>query len=273
MQKYDKGDKLPDDYKQALIHLLSFQADSEYAGAQRAGENLQFAPRPEEAYRLAKKVMEEYGHAFYLWTILEELGVAIEPRIAELRDNPENPDPTKVNIINGFRPSYWRSLFKSWDDVALFSCVTTPGGVIFLNQYSSCSYLPWARVSERIGREEVGHMGFGLWAVKRIIEFDGDAARERLQKRVPQFLRMGMGSYGRPSKPGSIQSQNFEKYHEMGLKPLRPEQCAEMYVELVKKRLAEAGLEFPENVEPDYDQRIGYTMDEATLTEKLAMAS
>jgi ring-1,2-phenylacetyl-CoA epoxidase subunit PaaA len=269
MRQYDKGDLMPTDYKAALIHLLSFQADSEYAGAQRAGENLQFAPRPEEAYRLAKKVMEEYGHAFYLWTILEELGLDITPRITELRDNPENPDPTKVNIINGFRPQYWRSLFHCWEDVALFSCVTTPSGVIFLNQYTKCSYLPWARVSERIGREEVGHMGFGMWAAKRIIEFGGEPARARLQERVPKFIRMGMGSYGRPSKPGSVQSKNFEKYNEMGLKPVRPEECEAMYLDLVRERLKDVGLEFPDGVEPDYDQRIGYAMDDVELEHKM----
>lgn len=272
MKTYEKGDVLPADYRQALIHLLSFQADSEYAGAQRAGENLQFAPRPEEAYRLSKKVMEEYGHAFYLWTILEELGVSIEPRIAELRDNPENPDPKKVNIINGFRPSYWRSLFRTWDDVALFSCVTTPSGVIFLDQYSSCSYLPWARVSERIGREEVGHMGFGLWAVKRIIEFDGDQARERLQNRLPKFVRMGLGSWGRPSVPGSVQSKNFERYHEMGLKPLRPEQCREAYIDMVSKRLEGLGMYFPMDVEADYEQRVGYAMDDDEFSNKMIAA-
>lgn len=274
MKMYDKGDAMPDEYKNALIHLLSFQADSEYAGAQRAGENMQYAPRPEEAYRLSKKVMEEYGHAFYLWTILEELGVDIAPRIAELRDNSENPDPEIVNIINGFRPEYWRSLFKSWDDVALFSCVSTPGGVIFLEQYTKCSYLPWARVSERIAREEVGHMGFGMWGVKRIIEIEGPSARERLQKRVPQFLAMGMGQFGRPSKPGTVQSQNFEKYHEMGLKPLRPEDGHAKYLELVKDRLNQVGLEFPKDgFTPDFDQRTGYIMDDDELARKMASSS
>ena len=61
---------------------------------------------------------------------------------------------------------------------------------------------PWARASERIAREEVGHMGFGLWAVKRAIEFGGSQAWERLQRRVPKFLAMGMGMYGRPSWQG-----------------------------------------------------------------------
>lgn len=273
MRTYDKGDKLPDDYRAALLHLLTFQADSEYAGAQRVGENMQYAPRPEEAYRLAKKTMEEYGHAFYLWTILEDLGVDVKSRMEELRDHPENPDPKKVNIINGFRRDFWKDQFQCWEDVAMMSCVATPAAVIFLGQYTKCSYLPWARVSERIAREEVGHMGFGLWAAKRIIEFDGEAGRERLQRRVPKFTAMGMGMYGRPSAPGSLQSQHFDRYYEMGLKIMRPEECQAQYLELLQERLKEVGLEYVPDVEPDYDQRIGYAMDDVELESRMAGAA
>ncbi len=265
MKYYDKGDTLPDEYRNALLHLLTFQADSEYAGAQRVSENLQFAPRPEEAYRLSKKVMEEYGHAFYLWTVLEDLGVDVRSRLAELRDNPENPDPKKVNIINGFRRQYWEKQFQCWEDVVMMSCIATPGAVVFLGQYTKCSYLPWAKVSERIAREEVGHMGFGVWGVKRAIEFGGEKAREKLQARVGKFLAMGMGMYGRPSEPGSVQSANFDKYHEMGLKILKPEEAQAQYIEMVRERVKDVGLEFVEDVEPDYDQRIGYAMDDADL--------
>lgn len=273
MKYYNKGDRLPDEYRAALLHLLTFQADSEYAGAQRVSENLQYAPRPEEAYRLSKKTMEEYGHAFYLWTLLEDLGMDVRPRLAEMRDNPENPDPKIVNIINGFRRKYWRNQFQCWEDVVMMSCVATPGAVIFLGQYTQCSYLPWAKVSERIAREEVGHMGFGVWGVKRAIEFGGDRAREKLQVRVPKFLAMGMGMYGRPSLPGSVQSANFDKYYEMGLKILRPEEAQSQYLELVKERIEDVGLEFDPSVEPDYDQRIGYAMDDADLdTQTIATA-
>lgn len=273
MRYYDKGDPMPEDYRQALLHLLTFQADSEYAGAQRVSENLQFAPRPEEAYRLSKKAMEEYGHAFYLWTLCEDLGVDVRSRLAELRDHPENPDPKKVNIINGFRREYWKDQFQCWEDVAMMSCVTTPGAVIFLGQYTKCSYLPWAKVSERIAREEVGHMGFGVWAVKRIIEFGGEEARERLQRRVPKFLAMGMGMYGRPSSNGEVQSQNFDRYYEMGLKIMRPEECQAEYLELVQERLKDVGLEYVPDVEPDYNQRMGYAMDDVDLDRAVAEAA
>ncbi|WP_454875274.1 Phenylacetic acid catabolic protein [Paraburkholderia xenovorans] len=271
MKCYEKDDALPESYKRALIHLLSFQADSEYAGAQRVSENMQFAPRPEEAYRLAKKTMEEYGHAFYLWTLIEELGVDVKARLAELRDNPGNPDPKKVNIINGFRREFWREQFQCWEDVVMMSCVTTPAAVIFLGQYQKCSYLPWARVSERIAREEVGHMGFGLWGVKRCIEFGGEKAREKLQRRVPKFMAMGMGMYGRPSLAGDKQSQNFDRYYEMGLKILRPEEAQVQYLELLRTRLKDSGLEWVDSVEPDYDMRIGYAMDDAELETRMAV--
>ena len=89
---------------------------------------------------------------------------------------------------------------------------------------------------------------------------------------MPKFLRMGMGAYGRPSKAGSVQSQNFERYHQMGLKPMRPEECEAAYLDLVGQRLKDVGLEFPKDVQPDYEQRIGYAMDDAELSRKMQSA-
>ncbi|HNH35899.1 MAG TPA: hypothetical protein PK375_08280, partial [Rhodocyclaceae bacterium] len=116
---YDKGDVLPEDYKKALLNLMSFQADSEYAGAQRVAENHRFATRPEEAYRLSKKVFEEMGHAFYVWNIMQDLGVDVNARLFELSHHPDDPDPKKVNVINGFRKENWSKFFECWEDVAL----------------------------------------------------------------------------------------------------------------------------------------------------------
>lgn len=114
-------------------------------------------------------------------------------------------------------------------------------------------------------------MGFGTWAVRRIIEFGGKPAREKLQRRVPKFLAMGMGMYGRPSA-GEGKSENFDRYRDVGLKILRPEECQEQYLELVKQRIEDVGLEYVEDVEPDYDQRFGYAMDDAELDAHMATA-
>ena len=259
---YDKGDPLPDEYRKALLHLMSFQGDSEYAGAQRVAENMRFAPRPEEAYRLSKKVMEEMGHAYYVWNLMQDLGVDVDARLAELVRNSENPDQRKVCVINGFRRENWSRWFDSWSDVALFSAVVTPAAVAFLGQYRDCSYLPWARVNSRIHKEEYGHLAFGVWAAKRVIEFGGEAAREDLQARVPKFLRMGLGFYGRPST-GPDRSVTFDQYYDVGLKTKRPEELQAEYLELLEARLKEIGLELPVGVEPDYEMRLSYDAGEA----------
>ena len=258
---YDKGDVLPEDYKKALLHLMSFQADSEYAGAQRVAENHRFAPRPEEAYRLSKKVMEEMGHGFYLWNIMRDLGVDVDARLHELASNPENPDPKKVNVINGFRKENWSHFFECWEDVALFSTVVTPAAVAFLGQYRDCSYLPWARVSVRIHKEEQGHMAFGVWASKRCIEFGGEETKEFMQSRIPKFMQMGLGFYGRPST-GDKKSAMFDLYHEYGLKVSKPEELQAEYMELLESRLGDIGFAVPKGVEADYDMRIGYEASE-----------
>jgi len=257
MKTYDKGDALPDDYKKLLLNLMSFQADSEYGGGQRVAENMQYAPRPEEAYRLSKKVMEEFGHAYYVWNLMAELGVDVNVRLRELIAHPENPDPKVVNLINGFRRENWAPNFDSWQDVALFSTVATPAAVAFLGQYQNCSYLPWARVNVRIHKEEHGHLAFGVWASKRCIEFGGEAMRADMQARVPKFMRIGLGFYGRPSA-GAAKSQMFDKYYEYGLKVKKPEELQAEYLEIVEARLKEVGLEMPRDIEPDYDMRVGY---------------
>lgn len=254
MKTYDANDTLPADYKAALIDLLSFQADSEFAGGQRVAENMKYAPRPEEAYRLAKKVMEEMGHGRYCWEILEPLGIDVNARLQHLVQNPDNPDPKKVKVINGFRPENWRRFFECWADVAMFSTVVTPAAVAFLGQYTQSSYLPWRRVSERICAEEKGHLAFGVWAAKRVLEFDGDEGRERLTGAIPKFMRMGLGFAGRPSDD----SQHFERYFEFGLKLKTAEQLQTEYLELLANRLNELGLEMPAGVTPDYDMRFGY---------------
>lgn len=267
MRIYDEKDTLPAEYREALIDLLSFQADSEFAGGQRVSENLRFAPRAEEAYRLAKKVMEEFGHGWYCWQILETLGVNVDERVQELVQNPRSPDPKKVRVINGFRFENWSRFFHEWADVAMFSTVVTPAAVAFLGQYRESSYLPWRHVSERIWQEEKGHLAFGVWAARRVIEFDGDAGREKLQAAIPKFMAMGLGFSGRPED----ESEHFARYFEMGLKLKTAKELQSEYLEIVSKRLSVLGLEMPSNVEPDYDMRVGYDLSDSKK-EKVAGA-
>jgi ring-1,2-phenylacetyl-CoA epoxidase subunit PaaA len=262
IKTYDANDVLPAEYKKALIDLLSFQADSEFAGGQRVSENMRFAPRPEEAYRLAKKCMEEFGHAWYCWGILEPLGVDVNARVQHLVQNPGDPNPAQVRVINGFRRENWSPLFEDWADVAMFSTVVTPAAVAFLGQYCQSSYLPWRKVSERIWQEEKGHLAFGIWAAQRVIEFHGAVGRARLQAAVPKFMRIGLGFPGRPADD----SQYFARYFELGLKTRTATQLQDEYLEIVSSRLRELGLEIPQNVEPDYDMRMGYSADHLTAT-------
>lgn len=243
---------LPEDYKKALIELLSFQADSEFMGGMRVSENLRFAPRPQEALRLAKKVKEEFGHGVYLWNLLEELGVDVNNRLISIVQSPKEDSPGGTKIINAFKYKNWSKIFDCWEDVAIFSLVVTPGAVAFLGQYKDSSYGPWAKVSERIFNEELGHLNFGEWAAKRVIEFGQEEGRKKLQKSVEKFLPIGLGFYGRDSK----NSSHFKVYNSFGLKPKFPEELKEEYLGLVKDRLKKVGLEFPEGIAADYDMTV-----------------
>lgn len=257
MKTYDKGDTLPEPYRQCLIKLMAYQADSEYIGALRVAENHRFAPRPEEAYRLSKKVMEGMGHSYYVWSLLRDLGIDVDTRFQELVSNPDNPDPAKVSVINAFRKPNWSSWFECWEDMVLFLNVVTPAAVEFLGQYRDSSFLPWARVNARIYKEEQGHLAFGLWAAKHCLTSGGEAARELMQCRIERFIAIGLGFFGRPSC-GSNKSETFEMYHEYGLKPKRPEDLQADYLTQLERRLGGIGLILPAGVEADYDMRANH---------------
>lgn len=240
---YDRGDPLPGAYRNALVQLMSFQADSEYAGAQRLTENQRFVPRPEEAQRLSKKIFEEIGHAYAVWMLLQDLGVDVDARVAALASDPANADPAKVSVISLFQQHNWRCHFECWEDVALYSLICAPATVIYLSQYQNCSYLPWARASVRIHKEEHGHLAFGVWAVERCIARGGEATREFMQRRGDHFVQIGLDFFGRPSN-GPGKSRSFETYLEYGLKVRRPEDLQAEYLEMVAARLRACGWEF-----------------------------
>lgn len=246
---YTGPNNLPEDYKKALIELLTFQADSEFMGGMRVYENVQFAPRPEEALRLCKKAKEEFGHGVYLWNILKDLGVDVDARVQAIVQDSKHDSPGGTKIINAFKYKNWSKIFENWEDVAIFSCVVTPGAVAFLGQYKDSSYGPWAEVSERIFKEELGHLNFGVWAAKRVVEFGGEEGRRKLQKSVEKFAPIGLGFYGRSSST----SENFKRYYNYGLKPALPEALKIEYMDLVKDRLSEVKLTYPENVVANYD--------------------
>lgn len=246
---YNGPENLPEDYKKYLIELLSFQADSEFMGGVRVSENLRFAPRPQEALRLMKKVKEEIGHGVYLWKLMEDLGIDVNKRVQAIVQNPLEDAPGGTKIINAFKHKNWSQLFNSWEDVAIFSTVVTPGAVAFLGQYRESTYLPWAKVSERIWKEELGHLSFGIWCAQRIIDIDGEEGRRKLNESIPKFLSAGLGFYGRDASD----SQHWQIYHKFGLKPKRPEVLREEYLSIVKDRLGKLGLHYPEGVKADYE--------------------
>jgi ring-1,2-phenylacetyl-CoA epoxidase subunit PaaA len=233
---YDKGDPLPEGYREALVQLMSFQADSEYAGAQRLTENQRFVTRPEEAQRLSKKIFEEISHAYAMWMLLQDLGVDVDARVAELARNPTDPDQEAVSVISLFQRHNWQHYFECWEDVALYSLICAPATVIYLSQYQNCSYLPWARASVRIHKEEHGHLTFGIWAVTRCLAHGDEATHEFMQQRSGRFIQLGLDFFGRPSS-GPGKSRSFETYKEFGLKVRCPEDLQAEYLEVVESRL------------------------------------
>lgn len=261
-KSFDKGDQLPADYRGALLHLMSFQADSEFAGSQRLGEAMRFVPRPVEATRLSQTITETVGHAASVWGLMSDLGVDADARLRALTSNPADPDPAKVNVIEGFRRERWDGLITDWTDLSLYLTVVIPAALTLLDQHRDGSYRPWARLNARIHKEKQGHLAFGIWSLRRILQEGGDQARDDAILRLPKFMRLGLGFFGRPDSDGGM-----FRYRDCGLRVRGAEVLQAEYLEMLDGRLKEIGLPVPTGVEPDYDNRIGFEATDRPVRE------
>ncbi len=89
-QRIDRGDKIesqdwmPEGYRRTLLRQISQHAHSEYVGMLPEGFWLTRAPSLHRKCVLLAKVQDEAGHAQYLYSALESLGVDRDEAYQEL---------------------------------------------------------------------------------------------------------------------------------------------------------------------------------------------
>ena len=83
-RKIEAHDEMSDEYREALINLMTQQADSELSGAYGYIPWIQKAPTIHEKLLVAQIVKDEINHAYRMFKLLAELGIDVDQRIAQL---------------------------------------------------------------------------------------------------------------------------------------------------------------------------------------------
>ena len=148
--KIEPKDWMPVDYRKTLIRQISQHAHSEIVGMLPEANWITRAPSLRRKATLLAKVQDEAGHALYLYSAAETMGITREEMVDQLLSG-----KAKYSSIFNY-PTL------TWADIGAIGWLVD--GAAIMNQVPLCraSYGPYARAMIRICKEESFHQRQGF---------------------------------------------------------------------------------------------------------------
>ncbi len=217
--------KMPDEYRDLLVRLLTIQADCEIGGPHVYGPQwLLNAPTADDMFRLTHIIAEELDHFRGMYRLLNDLGVDRSDLLR--RSNSER-------ALEAFRVTE----VPSWADVAAFCCLIDRVGRHQIEEMVGSSFQPLDTVLPQIMREEIGHVGFGA---ARLAQLAADPETQpSAQAAVDRWYPRALDMFGHTG------SWRAERFIEWGLKHRLNEEARTAYVAEVGPVLHGMGLLVP----------------------------
>lgn len=160
--KIEADDWMPDDYRQALIKLISMHGISEIMGALPEKEWVPKAPTLRRKLGIMAKVQDEMGHGQLLLRVAEDLlrpyGKTREHLIEDLLNG-------KLKFHNVFHMPT-----KTWADAGMVGWLVDGAAIISQTNMLDASYGPYQRALQRICAEEVFHAQHGESIIMALAE-------------------------------------------------------------------------------------------------------
>ncbi|WP_085992305.1 1,2-phenylacetyl-CoA epoxidase subunit PaaA [Oceanobacillus senegalensis] len=152
-EKIEAGDWMPDDYRKALIKLISSHGVSEIMGALPEKEWVPKAPTINRKLSIMAKVQDEMGHGQLLLRVAEDL---LKPFGKTREDLLQDLFSKKLKFHNVFHmPS------PTWADAAIIAWLVDGAAILTQTMLLKTSYGPYARALKRICQEESFHAKHG----------------------------------------------------------------------------------------------------------------
>ena len=166
--KIDKGEKIeaddwmPEEYRIALIKLISMHGISEIMGALPEKEWVPKAPTLNRKLGIMAKVQDEMGHGQLLLRVAEDLLKPYGKNRGDLMDDLFKGDLKFHNVFH--------MATESWGDAGLIGWLVDGAAIITQTNMLGASYGPYARALQRICAEEVFHAHHGEAIIMALAE-------------------------------------------------------------------------------------------------------
>lgn len=160
--KIEADDWMPEEYRTALIKLISMHGISEIMGALPEKEWTPKAPSLRRKLGIMAKVQDEMGHGQLLLRVAEDL---IKPLGKNREDLIQDLLKGDLKFHNVFHMET-----RTWADAGLIGWLVDGAAIITQTNMLDCSYAPYARALKRIAAEEVFHAQHGEAIIMALAE-------------------------------------------------------------------------------------------------------
>lgn len=243
MERIERGDKIeaddwmPDDYRQALIKLISMHGMSEIMGALPEKEWTPKAPSLKRKLGIMAKVQDEMGHGQLLLRVTEDL---MRPYGKTREDLMEDLFAGRLKFHNVFHMPT-----KTWADAGMVGWLVDGAAIISQTNMLDASYGPYQRALKRICQEEVFHAQHGESIIMALAE-GTDAQRDMLQESLDRWWPSLLMFFGPASAEttGSSKQDIMIKYR---IRKSSNEALRQAFLDKYLPRVFSLGLTVPDD--------------------------
>src|SRR5690625_4759351 len=234
--KIEPDDWMPDDYRQALIRLITMHGISEIMGALPEKEWTPKAPSLRTKLAIMAKVQDEVGHGQLLLRVAEDLQ---KPYGITRKEVMESLIKGELKFHNVFHMAT-----KSWADAAIIAYLVDGAAIITQTNMLNASYGPYQRALQRICAEEVFHAQHGEALVMALANGTKEQ-RDMLQEALSRWWESLVMFFGPPSPKvtGSSRQDIMVKYK---IRVNTNEELRQAFFDKYIPRIKALGLELPD---------------------------
>lgn len=241
MARIEAGDKIevddwmPEDYRNALIKLISMHGISEIMGALPEKEWVPKAPTLYRKLGIMAKVQDEMGHGQLLLRVAEDL---LKPYGKKRDDLMQDLFTGDLKFHNVFHMET-----KSWGDAGLIGWLVDGAAIITQTNMLGASYGPYARALQRICAEEVFHAQHGEAIIMALAEGTKEQ-RKMVQDALNYWWESLLLFFGPPSQQIGASKQDVTiKY---GIRTSTNEGLRQAFLTKYVKRILSLGFTIPD---------------------------
>lgn len=235
-EKIEADDWMPNDYREALIKLISMHGMSEIMGALPEKEWVPKAPSLKRKLGIMAKVQDEMGHGQLLLRVAEDL---LTPYNKTRDDLIQDLLSGKLKFHNVFHMPT-----KTWADAGMIAWLVDGAAIITQTNMLDASYGPYQRALQRICAEEVFHAQHGEAIIMALAE-GTEQQRANLQDSLNRWWEPLLMFFGPASAEttGSSKQDIMIKYR---IRKNNNEELRQAFLDKYLPRVFALGLKVPD---------------------------